>query len=342
MNATFKGAFALAEMLVNRVRKNRRRLAPWLAREGITCYRLYDRDIPELPLAIDWYEGRLHASAYARAGIDEARHERLAAAVAALAESLGVRRDGVFLKRRVRAPGGTQYGRLARANRRFAVSEGDLRFWVNLEDFADTGLFLDHRRTRVLVRAEAAGRRVLNLFAHTGAFSVHAAAGGARETVSVDLSNTYLAWARDNLELNGFRGPAHRTVRDDVIGFLAGCRRRGEGGFDLVVIDPPTVSRSKKMDGSFEVQRDHPALIEGALALCRPGAVLYFSTNFSGFEPALPRIAGLAAEEITGRTAPPDFRAQPHRCFRITAGETGISDPDARRRPRRRRSTCSP
>jgi 23S rRNA G2069 N7-methylase RlmK/C1962 C5-methylase RlmI len=316
-------ADALAEMLANRVRKNRKRLAPWLAREGVTCYRLYDRDIPELPLAVDWYEGRLHASSYAGDGAGEtgeARHERLAGAVAALAAALGVPAADVHVKRRVRAPGGTQYGRLARTGKRFSVAEGDLDFWVNLDDYADTGLFLDHRRTRALVRAEAAGRRVLNLFAYTGAFSVHAAAGGARETVSVDLSNTYLAWARDNLTLNGFGAPAHRTVRDDVLGFLEGARRRGEGGFDLVVIDPPTISRSKKMAGDFDVQRDHPRLIEGALALCRPGAVVYFSTNFSGFELRLPRASGLAAEDITRRTAPADFRTVPHRCFRITAG----------------------
>jgi 23S rRNA G2069 N7-methylase RlmK/C1962 C5-methylase RlmI len=317
MNAPATNADSLAQMLVNRVRRNHKRLAPWLAREGITCYRLYDRDIPEIPLAVDWYEGRLHASSYARSGSDEARHERLAAAVAALGEALGVPAADVHLKRRVRAPGGTQYGRLARTNRRFTVSEGGSRFWVNLHDFADTGLFLDHRRTRALVRAGAAGRRVLNLFSYTGAFSVHAAAGGARETVSVDLSNTYLGWARDNLELNGFRGPAHRVVRDDVRGFLEGSRRRGEGDFDLVVLDPPTISRSKKMAGDLDVQRDHPRLIEGALALCRPGAVLYFSTNFSGFELRPP--PDLEVEDITRRTAPLDFRACPHRCFRISA-----------------------
>ncbi|HUT78249.1 MAG TPA: class I SAM-dependent methyltransferase [Polyangia bacterium] len=323
MTAPEQRADPLAEMLINRVRKNRRRLAPWLAREGVTCYRLYDRDIPEIPLVVDWYEGRLHASSYARDGVGEtgeARHERLARAMAVLAAALGVPAADVHVKRRVRAPGGTQYGRLARTGKRFTVAEGDLAFWVNLEDYADTGLFLDHRRLRALVRAEAADRRFLNLFAYTGAFSVHAAAGGARETVSVDLSNTYLAWARDNLALGGFFEPDHRTVRDDVLGFLEGSRRRGEGGFDLVVIDPPTISRSKKMACDLDVQRDHPRLIEGALALCRPGAVVYFSTNFSGFELRLASAAGLAVEDITRRTTPADFRTVPHRCFRITAG----------------------
>ncbi len=321
MTAPEQRADVLATMLINRALKNRRRLSPWLAREGVTCYRLYDRDIPEIPLAVDWYEGRLHASSYARDGVGETadvRHRKLAGLLGELGRTLGVAEADVHFKRRVRASGGTQYGRLARTNRRFAVGEGGLRFWVNLADYADTGLFLDHRRTRALVRAEAAGLRVLNLFAYTGAFSVHAAAGGARETVSVDLSNTYLAWARDNLELNGFRGPVHRRVRDDVAGFLEGARRRGEGGFDLVVIDPPTISRSKKMAGDLDVQRDHPRLIEGALALCRPGAVIYFSTNFSGFELRPP--PGVAVEDITRRTAPADFRTCPHRCFRITTG----------------------
>ena len=315
-----------AEMLVNRIRKNRRRLTPWLEAERVTCFRLYDRDIPELPLVVDWYEGRLHVSHLPRggegepsepdarpAGADDDRAELLAARIAA---ALGVPGDRVHLKRRAKAPGGTQYERLARGGDEIEIREGGLRFLVNLTDYVDTGLFLDHRITRRLVSAEARGRRFLNLFAYTGTFSVYAAAAGALSTTTVDLSQRYLDWAERNLGLNGLASTAHTFVRDDVMAALEDGRVTGR--YDLVVVDPPTVSRSKRMRRPFDVQRDHAALLRGVLGVAAPGGVIYFSTNLRRFALDFDPRDAASIEDVTAKTIPPDFRdPKAHRCFRI-------------------------
>lgn len=311
-----KDPLLLADMLANRVRRNLRRLEPWAAREGITCFRIFDRDIPEIPLAVDLYEGRLHAAVYAR-GPAAAPHPDFGPLVAALARALGVPERGVFIKTRERQKAGAQYDRMASRHAVFDVGEGGLSFRVNLSDYLDTGLFLDHRRTRAMIRAEAAGKRFLNLFSYTGAFSVYAAAGGARSTTSVDLSNTYLAWARANLARNGFTGPAHRLVRDDVMGFLA-HHRPPEGGYELAVVDPPTVSRSKKMERKLDLERDHAEILNLTLDLCRKGARVYFATNFRKLKLRGPAIACSKIEDITGETAPFDFRDDRiHRTWRL-------------------------
>jgi 23S rRNA G2069 N7-methylase RlmK/C1962 C5-methylase RlmI len=174
--------------------------------------------------------------------------------------------------------------------------------------------FLDHRDTRLRLGREAAGARFLNLFCYTGAFTVHAAAGGARETVSVDLSHTYLDWARDNLELNGITGPAHHLVREDVLVFL----RHARPGFDLAVLDPPTFSNSKKMHDVLDIQRDHVPLVNATLALLRPGGVLYFSTGARHFKLDQGYLRAAAIEDVTEQTMPEDFRGRrPHRCWRL-------------------------
>lgn len=312
-----------AEMLVNRTRKNRRRLKAWLAREGVTCYRLYDRDIPEVPLVVDWYEGRLHVAAYAgrhlRPG-DEGRGwvEQMART---LARALDVADEDCLVKVRSRQPGGEQYDKLGERRERFEVGESGLKFLVNLTERIDTGLFLDHRITRRLVRDQARGRRVLNLFGYTGAFSVYAAAGGASETTTLDLSNTYLAWARDNMSLNRFAGPDHQFLRADAMSFLESARAGPGGDYDLVVIDPPTVSKSKKMRRDFDVQRDHVWLLGRALDLCSKRGVVYFSTNFRKFRFRGGDLPRASAEEITDATIPPDFRDRRiHRCWRLVKG----------------------
>lgn len=188
---------------------------------------------------------------------------------------------------------------------------------MNLHAYLDTGLFLDHRRTRALVRSRAAGRRFLNLFAYTGSFTVYAAAGGARESVTVDLSNTYQEWARRNLELNGIDLARHRLLREDVFTYLEQAAARDER-FDLVVLDPPTFSNSKRMREVLDVQRDHPRLINGVLRLLAPDGELFFSTNRQGFTLQAEAIEGARIEEITRQTLPEDFaRAQAHRCWRI-------------------------
>jgi 23S rRNA G2069 N7-methylase RlmK/C1962 C5-methylase RlmI len=307
-------------MLVNRVRKTARHVRKWARREHVTCYRLYDRDIPEVPLAIDWYEGRLHVAEYKRMVHGEevvGPDGWVDHVAAALATSLEVSAVDVFVKARQRQRGRAQYERLEQRGVRHEVGEGGHRFLVNLGDYLDTGLFLDHRLTRARVQAEAAGRRVLNLFCYTGSFTVYAARGGATSSLSVDLSNTYLDWARDNLALNGCDLGSHQLVRADVLEFLA-SPPHGTGRFGLAVLDPPTFSNSKAMRDILDVQRDHPHLIERTLALLAPGGVLYFSTNRKKFKLDTDALDGLDIEDLSAATIPEDFRNQRvHRCYRI-------------------------
>ncbi len=306
-----------AEEFGNRLAKNARHLRRWPARRGITCYRLYDRDIPEVPLVVDRYHDCLHISEYERP------HERgpaehadwLDLMVETAARTLEVPRANAFLKRRARQRGASQYQVQSTAGRTVVVEEGGLRFEVNLSDYIDTGLFLDHRLTRGLVRERAGGRRFLNLFCYTGTFTVYAAAGGARETTSVDLSRTYLDWARRNLELNGFLGGEHCLVESDARAYL---RALPAGRlFDLIVLDPPTFSNSKSLPDFFEVRRDHPELILLALEHLAEGGEVLFATNFRGFKLREDAFAGVAqVEEISARTVPEDFRNRRiHRSF---------------------------
>jgi 23S rRNA (cytosine1962-C5)-methyltransferase len=301
-----------AEMLGNRVKKNFRRLHRPFEREEIGAFRVYDWDVPEIRAAVDWYEGHLVVAEYERAQTRESPGW-LEAMGAAAAAALEVPEGRVHLKtRRTRPARGERYGRLGRGGERIAVRERGLRFWVNLDDFIDTGLFPDHRETRARIRAEARGAEVLNLFGYTGSFTCAAAAGGARRTVTVDTSKTYLDWAGENLAANGLAGPRNELVCEDARAFLARAGRR----FDLCVLDPPSFS-TRAGAPPFDVQRDHRGLVERALETLRPGGVLYFSTNHQRFEP---RLEGLHASEITGETAPADYRRTPHRCFRIVSG----------------------
>ena len=298
-----------AEMLANRVRKSFRRLHDPFARAQVGAFRVYDWDIPEIRAAIDWYEGHLVVAEYERTQTRETPRW-LEGIAAAAGGALGVPAERLHLKRRRTRPAtGQRYGRLARSGERLAVRERGLRFWVNLDDFIDTGLFPDHRETRARIRAEARGARFLNLFGYTGSFTCAAAAGGAAATVTVDTSAAYLDWARDNLELNGLADPRHELVRDDARDFLARAGRR----FDLCVLDPPSFS-TRAGTRDLDVQRDHRALIESALAMLVPGGILYFSTSHQRFEA---RLEGLSATDITKQTAPPDYRRPPHRCYRI-------------------------
>ncbi len=308
-----------AEMFANRLAKQARHLRKWPTKRGITCYRLYDRDIPEIPLAVDLYEGRLHIAEYDRphdrtAGQHVDWLEKMAAAAG---EKLGIPTGSVFLKTRRRQRGVEQYERVVEtASPRITVSEGGVQFLVNLSDYLDTGLFLDHRITRGMVRDEASGKRMVNLFAYTGAFSVYAAAGGAVATTTVDLSNTYLDWARANFRLNEISGENHRFVRSGAMEFL---RDHSPGEFyDLAVVDPPTFSNSKSTEGVFDIQRDYAELLGGLAKLMSPGGVIYFSTNFKRFKFDESLLAGLAPREISRQTVPEDFRNKRiHRCWRI-------------------------
>jgi len=310
-----------------RLAKRFKHLAKWARRQGIEAFRVYDRDIPEIPLVIDWYSGWLHAAEYDRPHErTEIEHEVwLDRMVEAAAAELGVPPERTFLKVRRRQRDGGQYEKVDARRALVTVQEGDLAFEVNLSDYLDTGLFLDHRTTRSLVRAEAAGKRFLNLFCYTGSFSVAAAAGGAATTTSVDLSNTYLDWTRTNLARNAFKDAGrHRTVRDEARAFLEHRARRGEAPFDLVVCDPPTFSRSAKSEMPWDVDRDHAALLELVARNLAPGGVVYFSTNFRRFHLAAERLAATyTIREITRRTIPEDFRNDRiHRAWRLVAQGT--------------------
>ena len=304
-----------AEMLGNRLKKTFKRLHQPFEKRSVGAFRLYDRDIPELRLVIDWYEGHLVVAEYARTQTD-AQPGWLAFMGQAAAQALGVPAEKLHLKtRRTRPEAGLRYAKAEVAPVRLAVREGPLRFWVELEERIDTGLFADHRETRARIREESAGKRVLNLFGYTGGFTCAAAKGSATATVTVDASRTYLRWAQDNLELNGLAGPRHQLVRQGVAEWLEEAAKRPER-FELCVLDPPSFS-TREDAKSFEVQRDHPALVAQALSLLVPGGVLYFSVNHQRFEP---RLDGFSVTEITKETVPVDYRnSQVHRSFRLVA-----------------------
>jgi 23S rRNA G2069 N7-methylase RlmK/C1962 C5-methylase RlmI len=309
-----------AEMLENRVRKTFRHLHPRFERRGIGAFRLYDRDIPEIRAVVDWYEGHVVVGEYARRQTDETPGWFEAIGEAA-ARAVGAPPEHVHLKRRRTRPGeGQRYDRLSRVNERIQVREGGLRFWVNLDDFLDTGLYPDHRETRALVRSEAKGARFLNLYGYTGTFTCYAAAGGAVESDTVDVSGRYLDWARENLELNELAAPQHRMQREDVRAFLARAARAGRR-WTLAVLDPPSFSDRGGPEKALDIQRDHRGLVEETLDVLAPGGVLYFSTNHQRFEPRLDGLPVRECREITAETVPEDYRnKQVHRAWRIVAG----------------------
>ena len=310
-----------AETFANRLRKNRQHLSRWAQREGVTCYRVYDADIPEYAVAVDIYEHWVQVQEYeAPASVDKAKAlRRLEQVMAVIPSVLATPPENVFLKVRRRQQGSSQYEKLADQARFYPVHEGAGRFLVNFTDYLDTGLFLDHRLTRRLVGELAAGRRFLNLFAYTGTATVYAALGGASATTSVDMSRTYLEWAQRNLELNGLAGPRHQLVQADCLTWLDTARER----YGLIFLDPPTFSNSKRMTGSFDVQRDHVALIRRTVRLLAPGGVLIFANNNRRFKIDREALADLQLKELTRQTMPKDFQRNPgiHHCWRIERGQ---------------------
>jgi 23S rRNA (guanine2445-N2)-methyltransferase / 23S rRNA (guanine2069-N7)-methyltransferase len=307
-----------AEAFANRLRKNVTHLRKWAKREDVHCYRVYDADLVEYAVAVDVYEDAAHVQEYAPpATIDPARaEERLHDAVALVPEVLGIAAEKVHLKQRRRQRAGAQYEKLAATGKKQIVREGGLRFLVNLSDYLDTGLFLDHRRLRAMIRDLARGKSFLNLFCYTASATVYAAAGGARASLSVDLSNTYLDWAGENFALAGLAQREHRLLRSDVLQFLDGTRER----FDLVFCAPPTFSNSKGMEQDFDVQRDHVRLIQSCARLVNDGGVLLFSDHFRRFKMESSALEPLHVENITKKTLPIDFQRDPrfHNSWRIT------------------------
>lgn len=301
----------------NRLQKNLRRVLTWARRTGVSCFRIYDADMPEYNMAIDVYEQWIHVQEYAppKTVDPEKARTRLISALAVIRETLGVGRDHVFVKVRRPRKRADQYQKMESRGKLYVVREGPCRFLVNLTDYLDTGLFLDHRITRLLIYRSARGKRFLNLFGYTGTATVYAALGGARLTVTVDRSKTYCAWARKNFALNGIGGEQHTVVNADCMKWLAGCRER----FDLVFADPPTFSNRKSTGEVFDVQRDHVDLIRAVMDLLADGGVLIFSTNYRAFKLDGAALHGLQITDITKKTIPFDFSRTPriHQCWEI-------------------------
>lgn len=317
-----------AQMFANRLRKNMKALASWARRESVSCYRLYDADMPEYAFAIDLYQsdpqgsaGRwLYVQEYAPpATVDRDRaRARREEAISALPEVTGLAAEAIYWRTRRPQKGASQYQALSDQGERVVVQEGGLKFLVNFTDYLDTGLFLDHRMTRKRIREAARGKRFLNLFCYTGAATVYAAAGGAQATTSIDMSRTYLDWARRNMEVNALRGDAHRFLQADCLQWL----EEDDGArYDLIFLDPPTFSNSKRMQDEFDVQRDHVALVQGTAARLAPGGLLLFSTNFRKFRLDQAALAGLEVKDISRATIPQDFErdSKAHHCFELRA-----------------------
>ncbi|HEX4388584.1 MAG TPA: bifunctional 23S rRNA (guanine(2069)-N(7))-methyltransferase RlmK/23S rRNA (guanine(2445)-N(2))-methyltransferase RlmL [Steroidobacteraceae bacterium] len=314
-----------ARMFANRLAKNLKRLGGWARRSGVSCYRLYDADMPEYAFAIDWYRtvtpeaDWLRVQEYAApAEIEaEAVQRRRGEVLATLPDVTGVAAERIRLRTRRRTRRGEQYEKHSSEGQFHLVEEGGLTFQVNFDDYLDSGLFLDHRLTRAQLRAMADGKRFLNLFGYTGTASVYAAAGGARTTTTVDLSHTYLDWAARNLALNGLGGEAHRLLQADCREWLAGARASPD--YELAFLDPPTFSNSKRMQGVLDVARDHPELIEQCMRLLTPAGVLVFSTNAQRFQLHPGVGERFAVRDVSRETLPEDFARNPriHRCYEI-------------------------
>lgn len=307
-------------MFRNRLTKVYKHLSKLARRQGVTCYRVYDHDLPEFPFCLEIYESNIYLAEYSRRhGMDELQHEEwLESCLPVISEILELPEENIYMRQRRRKAGRLgQYQRVNETGEFFTVKEDGLRFRVNLSDYLDTGLFLDHRITRAMVREEAANKRVLNLFCYTGSFSVYAAAGGAQSVTSVDLSKTYLAWAADNMRENGiYDERRHSYIHADVKQFLDTL---ASASFDLVIMDPPTFSNSKRMKDFLDIQRDHVELLNKAARAVKPGGTIYFSTNYRRFVLDAPNIKASSIKDITNATTPFDFQGKLFRwCYKIT------------------------
>ena len=304
----------------NRLQKNIKKIEKWAKQQGLDAYRLYDADLPEYNLAVDRYVDHIVVQEYAAPkNIDENKaRQRLLDAVNATLQVTGIETNKLILKVRQKQKGTNQYEKLANKGEYFYVNEYGAKLWVNLTDYLDTGLFLDHRLTRKMLGEMSQGKDFLNLFAYTGSATVHAALGKAKSTTTVDMSNTYLNWAEQNLLLNDIEGKQHKLVQADCLQWLEKCDRQ----FDLIFVDPPTFSNSKRMEDSWDVQRDHIKLMTNLKRILRPNGTIVFSNNKRGFKMDFAKLEelGLIAVEISHKTLPLDFERnkQIHNCWLVT------------------------
>ncbi len=306
-----------AEMLANRAKKRYKHLRKIFAKQNIEVFRLYDWDIPEIRAVVDWYAGHLVIAEYTR---KQSTPDWLPAMGAAVAEALDVPPENVHLKKRYAGKQeGNRYERIATTGQKLVVSERDLKFYVNLNDFVDTGLFSDHRDTRQMVREMAAGKDFLNLYCYTASFSCYAAKGGAKSTVSVDRSESAIAWARENMALNDIPESVNPLVHLHTFDFLKQARHRRQM-FDLAVVDPPSYSTTRSRQTDFDILRDHPRLLSSVFEVMKDGATLFFSTNHQNFEPRFDELTVSDIQEITAQTIPQDYESKRktiHRCWKI-------------------------
>lgn len=301
-----------------RVQKMFRHYSKRAKKQSITCFRFYDRDIPSFPLSIDFYDQKLYVCIYKHPyyTTDKQLEEFYPILYKILCESCAVNSDDIFIREREKMRDKNQYEKLNKNASIFTITENGLKFYINLSDYLDTWLFLDHRLTRAFVKEETNGKDFLNLFCYTGSFSVYAAAGNAKSTTSVDISKTYLDIAKKNMALNGFSGNNHEFIKEDVFQFLENSK---SNSYDLIVLDPPTFSKSKAMKHILDIERDHPELILNCLRLLRNNGVLYFSNNSKKFRLRMELPEGVECKDYTKRSIPFDFQRKnlPHVCYRF-------------------------
>jgi 23S rRNA (cytosine1962-C5)-methyltransferase len=303
----------------NRLGKNIQHLRKWAKRQGLEAWRMYDRDVPQYPFAIDIYGEHIHLQEYDTGWLMHKKEHAswLAEVMEAIVFVTGLPMENIHVKRRARQKGKDQYEKSGKNGDDFVVYEYGRAFWVNLDKYLDTGLFLDHRPTRLKISEIVSGKRFLNLFAYTGSFSVYAASGGAVYSETVDLSNTYLDWARRNFALNQIDIDTHQIIRADVLQYLQSAVAERKT-FDLIVMDPPSFSNSKKMQDILDIQRDHIKLINAAMRLLSHEGTLFFSNNLRSFVLDCSIEQNYQVRNISKRSIPEDFRnAKIHQCWEI-------------------------
>lgn len=301
----------------NRLKKRFKHKTKWAKSNAIFCYRVYDKDLPDFPFVIDKFEDYVVAAIDVIENGKESNKNWLIEIKNIMAEVLNVDLNNISVKLRIPQKGKKQYTKLDYSGSLISVQEFGLLFLINPFDYLDTGLFLDHRITRQWVKKEALNKRVLNLFAYTGSFSVYAAAGDALKVTTVDMSNTYLQWAEKNMLLNGFKSSKkYEYFREDILDWISTV---SPSSYDLIILDPPTFSNGKKMLLTWDVQRDHALLLNQLQKILSPGGILYFSNNYQKFKLNTAEIDGFASiEDLTKKSIPEDFeRTKPHSCFKL-------------------------
>ncbi len=302
----------------NRLAKVYKHIGKIARKQQLACFRVYDVDLPEFPFVIDVYKDLVYVAEYkSKHKLNEEEYEGwLTTSLEIIQKVFGVEKENVFLKLRERQKGEQQYSKLKQEKKELIVDENGLSFIVNLSDYLDTGLFLDHRLTRKMVKEMSDGKRILNLFAYTGSFSVYAASGNAKKVTTVDLSKTYINWAKRNLTYNKlYNDTKHEFIQEDVLQYL---KTIPASSYDLIILDPPTFSNSKKMEDIFDIQRDHVSIINQCLNILDENGILIFSTNYRGFELETDKLLSQKIKDITKQTTPFDFEGKLKRkCFRI-------------------------